>query len=40
MCNNTSFGTFDKIEAQESLVLFVLDQSAIKFKELYKIRKP
>ncbi|CAG2204057.1 unnamed protein product [Mytilus edulis] len=37
--NNTPVGTFDRVEEQGLLVLFILNPSATKFKELFKLKK-
>ncbi|XP_063447072.1 uncharacterized protein LOC134726592 [Mytilus trossulus] len=37
--NNTSVGTFDRVEEQGLIVLFILNPSATKFKELFKLKK-
>ncbi|VDI59356.1 Hypothetical predicted protein [Mytilus galloprovincialis] len=37
--HNTPVGTFDRVEEQGLLVLFILNPSATKFKELFKLKK-
>ncbi|CAG2193003.1 LEO1 [Mytilus edulis] len=39
MKNNTPVGTFNRVEEQGLLVLFILNPSATKFKELFKLKK-